>query len=150
MKMKKSGFTLIEVLLVIAVIAILAAIVIIAINPARQISKANNAQRAQNINAILNAVGHYTIDNRGTIPTTITTSSTDICRTGVASSTSYPCVDLSVLTAGQIYLAGMPTDPLGFSTSGTGYSISKSATTNPRVTVNAPAAELGATLTVTR
>jgi len=144
------GFTLIEVLLVIAIIAILAAIVIIAINPARQIAQANNAQRSSNVSTILNAVGQYAIDNRGTYPTTITSSATDVCRTGVASSTSYPCIDLSVLTDSQLYVPTMPTDPTGVSTSGTGYFIIKSTSTNPRIIVNAPSAELSQTITVTR
>ncbi len=144
------GFTLIEVLLVIAIIAILAAIVIIAINPARQISQANNAQRSANVTTILNAIGQYAIDNRGAYPTTITTATTTICNTGVASSTAFPCVDLSVLTNNQIYLPTLPSDPTGLTVTSTGYSVIKSVSTNPRITVLAPNAELSATISVTR
>ena len=150
MKIKK-GFTLIEVLLVIAIIAILAAIVIIAINPARQISQANNAQRAANVTTILNAIGQYAIDNRGAYPSTITTATTTICNTGVASSTAFPCVSFDAfLTVGQIYLPSMPTDPTGVTVSSTGYSVFKSISANPRITVLAPNAELSATISVTR
>lgn len=144
------GFTLIEVLLVIAIIAILAAIVIIAVNPARQITQANNAQRRHNVHTILNAVGEYAIDNRGAYPTTITSSTTAICTTGVASTSSAPCVDLAVLTDNQLYLASMPFDPLSPNTTSVWYFISKSTTTNPRITVTAPSAELGETIRVTR
>jgi len=141
------GFTLIEVLLVIAVIAILASIVIVAINPARQISQANNAQRSSNVTAILNAVGQYAINSRGAYPATITTTATPICTTGTSTS---GCIDLSVLTSNQLYLAAMPCDPLSPNTSSTWYNISKSSSTNPRITVSAPAAELGVTISVTR
>ena len=62
---EKSGFTLIEILVVIGIIAVLAAIVIIAINPARQFAQARNTQRQANIDTILNAVGQNIADNAG-------------------------------------------------------------------------------------
>lgn len=68
-KNSQKGFTLIEILVVIGIIAVLAAIVIIAINPARQFRQANNSQRTSNVNAILNAIGQYTADNKGSLPT---------------------------------------------------------------------------------
>lgn len=70
-KAQQSGFTLIEILIVIGVIAILAAIVLVAVNPAKQFRDANNAQRSSNVNAILNAVGQYMVDNKGELPGTI-------------------------------------------------------------------------------
>src|SRR3989344_9447174 len=63
------GFTLIEILVVIGIIAILATIVLIAINPARQFAKARDTQRTSNVNAILNAVGQFVADKKGTLPT---------------------------------------------------------------------------------
>lgn len=141
----KKGFTLIEVLLVIAIIAILAAIVIIAINPARQIAQSNNAQRRSNVNAIVNAISQYQVDNRGTVPATITTVATDICQTGV---TSTACIDLSVLTTNQTYIGSLPTDPTSSTSPSTGYQVSKNA--NGRVTVTAPYAENSETISVTR
>ena len=63
--LNRSGFTLIEVLVVIGIIAILAAIVIIAINPARQFAQARNSQRVSNVNSILNAIGQRLADKRG-------------------------------------------------------------------------------------
>lgn len=62
---KNKGFTLIEILVVIGIIAILAAVVLIAINPARQFAQARNSQRVSNLNAILNAIGQFTADNKG-------------------------------------------------------------------------------------
>lgn len=67
-KKLKRGFTLIEVLIVIGIIAILSAIVLVAVNPAKNFREAGNAQRSANINAIMNAIGQYTVDHKGTLP----------------------------------------------------------------------------------
>ncbi len=63
--MRRPGFTLIELMISIAILAIIAAIVIVAINPTKQIAQAQNAQRSQNINTILNAFYQYSLDNGG-------------------------------------------------------------------------------------
>ena len=139
------GFTLIEILLVVAAIAILAGIVILAINPSKQLGETRNAQRRADVNTILNAVYQYALDNNGTIPASIGTGQTEICKTGGSCAT---LVDLSVLTLNQKYIVSMPFDPTGSSTNGAGYEIFKTA--NNRVTVVAPDAEQGATISVTR
>ena len=141
----KRGFTLLEILLVVAAIAILAGIVIVAINPTKQLAETRNAQRRADVNTILNAVYQYVIDTNGTLPATITTTQTEICKTGA---TCTGLVDVSVLTANEKYLVSMPLDPTGSSTNGAGYEIKKSA--NCRVTVVAPDAEQGATISVVR
>lgn len=138
----KRGFTLIELLLVIGIIAILAAIVIVAINPTKQLGDARNAQRRSDVNTILNAVYQYAIDHNGALPSTITTTDTEICVTDAASCVGG--VNLDVLTGS--YLVKIPTDPQATGT-GTDYMIVKTA--NGRVTVSAPDAE-NATITVTR
>jgi len=68
----RSGFTLIEILVVMGIIAILATIVIIAINPAKQFAQARNTQRESNVNTILNAIGQNIVDNSG-VPLSATT-----------------------------------------------------------------------------
>ncbi len=141
----KRGFTLLEILLVVGAIAIIAGIVILAINPSKQLADTRNAQRRVDVNTILNGIYQYAIDNNGTLPASITTTSTQICKT---SGTCTGLIDLSVLTTSGTYLVSIPTDPTGSSTNGTGYNVSKNA--NGRVTVNAPSAENSATITVTR
>lgn len=144
------GFTLIEILLVIGIISILASVIIVAINPARQFAQTRNTQRWSNVNTILNAVNQYMVDNNGSLPAGIpTTTSTEICKTGAASCTDL--IDLSVLTNGAIYITAMPVDPLcptGCSAEGVGYKIFKDA--NGRVKITAPLAELNKTIEITR
>lgn len=140
---KTEGFTLIEILLVIALIAILATAIIVALNPRQQIVDANNAAREAHINAILSAVNQYMIQNKGILPDTIPitvscneSANNQICLTGVNCITG---VDLSALTDNQQYMVSMPVDPYCTSAEVTCYAISQSD--NGRVTVCAPEAE---------
>jgi type IV pilus assembly protein PilA len=149
---KRTGFTLLEVLLVIALIGILVGIVIVALNPAVQIAKANNAQRGSDANTILNAVWQYSLDNQGSLPASILesancagTAAAEICKTGGDCS---GLTNLSVLTTNEQYIVSMPFDPTGSTANGTGYHVVKSV--NNRVTVCAPDTELGETVEVTR
>lgn len=141
------GFTLLEILLVVAAIGILAGIVILAINPNKQLGDTRNAQRKADVNTILNAVYQYSIDNNGVLPSTITSSSTEICRETASCSTG---VNLEVLTLNEKYLTAIPQDPKGgmSTASSSGYLIFKTA--NNRITVSAPQAEQGATISATR
>jgi len=134
----KKGFTLLEILLVVAAIGILAGIVIVAINPGKQLADTRNAQRRVDIKTLLDASVQYQIDV-GHLPSSITTTPTEICKTGGSCS---GLIDLSVLV--PTYVSSLPIDPLTASSSnGTGYKISVSES-NGRATVSAPSAERGA------
>jgi type IV pilus assembly protein PilA len=139
------GFTLIEILVVIGLIAILATIVLIAINPSRQFAQANNSQRTSNVNAILNAVGQYVADNKGTLPGGIAGTAAEVGET--------LCAALV-----PTYLPALPADPSNTITSYTDctevdpddvdYDI---ISTGGRITVTATETELVATdISVTR
>ncbi len=142
----RHGFTLIELLLVIGIIAILASIVIVAINPTKQLGDARDAQRRSDVNSILNAVYQYAIDNNGSLPTDISSSTEEICA-GVNLSCGAGNVNLRILTGA--YLVDIPNDPQFTSGTGTAYYIFKDA--RGRVTVSAPLTEQAATdIEVTR
>src|SRR5712664_2281981 len=88
-KNNEKGFTLIELLVVIGILAVLMGIVLVAINPNRQFKQANDAKRANDVRQILNAIGAYTADSKGTLPVgipvaptaaaAISNSGTDLC-----------------------------------------------------------------------
>jgi prepilin-type N-terminal cleavage/methylation domain-containing protein len=149
MKLTKKGFTLVEIVIVIGILAVLFGIALVAINPARQFSLANNTKRQSNVTAILDAIGQYMAANRGALPAGITTSPTEIRKSGG--------VDLCS-TLVSTYLGALPVDPLTSpatditncsSSYTTSYRVSVSASDN-RVTVDAPRAELGQSISVTR
>lgn len=144
--MKRKGFTLIEVLLVIVIIAILAGIVLIAVNPGRQVAQANNTQRRSDVSQILSAIHQYAIDNRGSLPAALDDTATVI---GSGGTEADICADLV-----PTYMAALPFDPSvtdGF-TDCTDYGLGYTALVDAdgRVTVAAPDAELDEIISVTR
>ena len=154
----KQGFTLLEMLLVVAIIAILAGIVIVAINPSKQLGAANDAKRWADVNTIVNAVYQYSIDHGGVLPGPASLLASDVCTSTPASevclTTGATCIvglvtltDLSSTTVSGTYISSIPVDPTGPTTPHTGYYIVKNS--NDRVTVCAPSADAG-TISVTK
>ncbi|HAT73903.1 MAG: hypothetical protein US30_C0003G0003 [Candidatus Moranbacteria bacterium GW2011_GWF2_36_839] len=151
MKIKnKSGFTLLEILLVVAAIAILAGIVIVAINPSKQLGDTRNSQRWSDVNTLLNGVYQYSIDNKGVLPASVVAladdTATPICSTTGSACTTAGFVDLGVVITDQKYMTAIPRDPQCAVTSSTCYEITKSA--NGRITVEATIPENSTTIKV--
>ena len=159
---QKKGFTLLEILLVIAAIGILAGIVLVAINPNRQLAQARNAQRRSDVLTILNAVYQKIIDDAGNNSTAMNTALVDGTVYALGTNTTASCsgtgtvvvpgttaaLDLSTQLVSN-YISEMPIDPSGGTSGCTLYTITQ-ATTDGRVTVSAPKAELSATISVAR
>ncbi len=149
--MRRQGFTLIEVLVVIGIIAVLAAVVLVAVNPARQFKLARDSQRTANVTAILNAIGQNLSENGGVfkcggVPVSFPATSTIMKNSGgfdVA-----PCII-------PTYISSLPFDPsksgahyAGNADYDTEYSISQDG--NGRLTISADAEVSTSTISVTR
>lgn len=158
--MKKNytkGFTLLEILLVVAAIAILAGIVIFALNPGKQLGDTRNAQRSVDTNTLLNALYQYAIDNNGSFPAGIdsTPGSSQVFGTAgsgadstcTATTTVASTVDVSSALI-PTYLVGIPFDPSTGSAANTDYYVNIGS--NGRLTVGACDPEQSATIEVTR
>lgn len=138
----KKGFTLLEILLVIAAIGILAAIVIVAINPNRQLAQVRNTTRTSDLNTISKAVEQYLIDV-GAYPTSLTGTLQEICAQNASDCTGY--VDLQSELV-PTYIAAIPQDPQ-VTGNGSGYEIAINSVNN-KISITAPNAELDQTITL--
>ena len=163
----KKGFTLIELLIVIGVLGILAGIILVAVDPAKRLSQARDARRFSEVNALLNAVLNYTVDNKGTLPALTSwvnaTSTVDVVRQQLGTGTGFcgagcgtafdDCLDLSGDLFDE-YIAEIPIDPEGsdgtnaYDATRTGYYAVK--TTNGRVEVGSCNAEIESTIKIKR
>ena len=154
---KQKGFTLLEILLVVAAIAILAGIVIVALNPNKQLGDTRNAERRSEVNAILNAISQYRLDNGGNNPSGIDsivgsaqvlgTSGSGCDTTCTATTTVAACVDISSSIVPD-YVVGIPEDPTSGSSGNTDYYVN--TTSAGRIVVGSCDPEQSATIEISR
>lgn len=140
--MNKKGFTLLEILLVIAAIGILAAIVIVAINPTRQLAQVRNSTRQSDVNNLSKALDQYLIDQGG-YPTSITGEYVEICAQDAPDCTGF--LDLQTALV-PTYIAAIPSDPQATG-NGSGYRVAVNSN-NDAVSVDALNAELDQTVAI--
>ncbi len=130
------GFTMVELIIVIAIIAILAAGIFVAIDPAKRLHEARNSRRSTDVATLLDALVKYQADNNGAHYSTVAAATagnfyaigTDAagCNTTcTAQTTQAACVNLSGLPAN--YLASIPVDPSTGTAANTDYYLSRSA-----------------------
>jgi prepilin-type N-terminal cleavage/methylation domain-containing protein len=118
MKNKKIGFTLIELIIVIAVIALLAAATFVAINPAKRVGDAGDATRWQDLTAIADAFQAYLADHNSTLPTTTMVSGVTYMMATGTGATYFTCDATTTAQAILLdtlvsdgYIGQIPKDP---------------------------------------
>lgn len=113
---QQAGFTLIEILVVIAIMGILSSIMFVTLNQAR--SKGRDAKRKSDIAQVQKALELYANDNSGSYPST-SGSWWGVSALGGSHTTSGANAYIPNLT--PTYVSVLPTDPRGITTEWSGY-----------------------------
>jgi prepilin-type N-terminal cleavage/methylation domain-containing protein len=141
---KYSGFSLIEILIVVGLILILAAVTIVAINPAKHFRDTRNSQRSADVSEILNAVSQYA----GEEGRTVAALGIPPCSDGPSNiGTGEGFVNLTTALVDE-FIVAIPKDPSTGTDLNTGYTICQ--TQGGRVEIAAPGAEDGKEIIVRR
>ena len=149
----RQGFTLIEILLVVAILSILLVVVFASLNPAQRLMDTRNARRWSDVNQALTALHECIIDKSLAtcgLSNPLALSQIGTCASGGATlctGAAAACLNLDADTDLDPYIAGFPKDPSTGSAATTGYSIQ---ITSGIVTISACSAEDGDTISVSR
>ncbi len=102
MKMNNKGFTMIELLIVIAIIGALAVAVFVGLNPVQRLAQTRDAGRIQNVIQLGRALDAYAVGNSGLYVTENATWATSLVTSGelttVPPDTTYSIAGMSACT----------------------------------------------------
>jgi prepilin-type N-terminal cleavage/methylation domain-containing protein len=144
---QKKGFTLLEILLVIALIGILVTIIIVVLNPKSRFASARNDTRQSDIKKIEGALIQYRLQE-GSYPAGLTTTLQEICDPDIANPSTNCGININLSVLVPIYLQSIPQDPNDKDTTGgNGYQVAVDTTRNI-VAVKAIQAESSATISI--
>lgn len=151
----RQGFTLIEILLVVAILSILLVVVFAALNPATRLAETRNARRWNDVNQILTALHECVIDNNGSLTvcglsSTLALSQIGTCLSGGATlctGAAAACLDLDADVDLNPYLASFPLDPSQGSAATTAYAVQ---VTSSIITISSCQDELSEVIQVSR
>lgn len=117
------GFTLVEILIVIAILAVLAVVTFVVINPVERLNAAKDQTRREDVNSILQAIVLYSVDNAGSMSTYNSGTALPVVTTANIMTAGIVASSLDVATVPS--LTKIPKDPdgvdyrVGVSSSGT-------------------------------
>ncbi len=140
---RQHGFTLIEIMMVIAIIAMLVSVVLVALNPSKQIANAQDKSRLNDVDKLRKAMSQYQIDF-GVLPQdaswpSIAETPKPVCAPGKVNAA---CVNLDaqLVTA---YLTSIPHDANEVNPNFSGYKVAKSTPVPVVVATNMNHTEYG-------
>jgi prepilin-type N-terminal cleavage/methylation domain-containing protein len=146
----RRGFTILELVLVIAIVGLLMTAVVILINPPKQFAKANNGARSSHLGVILGAISENMSDHKGSFSCAAGSLPATSTKMSTSSYNIAPCLVPAYLSS------GMPYDPTAtgahYSSTtdyDTGYYVMRNASTG-QITLTAPSAQLGQTIILSR
>lgn len=164
LRKRKEGFTLIELILVIAIIMILTSTVLVSLNLDKQFKSAREAQRIANVGVILDSLTQYSIDHKGrsVIPSdNVSRYISEGVHKPIGSAFDTPVPTPNIALCDILvpeYIAQIPIDPLMTKTNSQGVDASNcrnyhtgymvTGTLEGRIIISAPFSEVGPIIAV--